>query len=295
MTTANFLQQAFNSGLAQNLLTIIKPDQFDGPLLGKSGTLEVRLARSFKDIKKAQKLRYKIFYESLSATADLESRLKQRDIDPFDTICDHLLVIDTAAKDKTKPRVVGTYRLLRQELAESHGGFYSAQEFDLGPLFARHKNLRFLELGRSCVAPDYRDKRTVELLWHGIWAYVREHKIDALFGCASFSGSNPSQHQLALSFLHHHAQAKPEWQARASANRAVPLDLLPIEDIDMKAALQTMPPLIKAYMRVGARFSKEAVIDYQFNTVDVLVMLPVADIHPKYVGYFGAEGHRYTA
>ena len=304
MSSSGFLQNTFKSGFAKDFLGKMLPKTIESELLGKSGSLEVRLARSPKDIKRAQKLRYRVFYKEMKAIPDFASRLKRRDIDPFDAICDHLLVIDTAAPAKKKnalpslpykPRVVGTYRLLRQDVAQQHGGFYSSQEFDLQPLFARHAGLRFLELGRSCVEQDYRDKRTVELLWHGIWAYVRQHKIDAMFGCASFAGTDPDALALPLSFLHHHAQAKPEWRAQAQKSRAVTLNRMPLEQVDFKTTLHEMPPLIKGYMRVGAKFGADAVIDYQFGTIDVLVMLPVSDIHPKYLGYFGSEGHRYAA
>ena len=286
MAAPAFIQDAFKTGFAKEFLDKMLPKKIEAELLGKSGSLEVRLARSPKDIKRAQKLRYRVFFNEMSAIPDLASRLKRRDMDPFDAICDHLLVIDTAApaKNKTglpglphKPRVVGTYRLLRQDVAELH------------------KGLRFLELGRSCVEPAYRDKRTVELLWHGIWAYVRKHKIDAMFGCASFAGTDPDKLALPLSFLHHHVQAKPDWLAHAQKSRAVSLDRLPVDQVDLKAAMHEMPPLIKGYMRVGARFGAEAVIDHQFGTIDVLVMLPVSDIHPKYLGYFGSDGHRYAA
>jgi len=84
---------------------------------------------------------------------------------------------------------VGTYRLLRQEVAERHGGFYSAGEFEIADLLKRHPGKRFLELGRSCVLPAYRSKRAIELLWRGIWTYVREHRIDVMIGCASFVGT----------------------------------------------------------------------------------------------------------
>jgi len=271
--------------------------QPQGELLGRSGTLEVRLAASPKDIKRAQKLRYRVFYGEMSALPDLKSWLKQRDIDPFDAICDHLLVIDTAAAGKNagNPKVVGTYRLLRQEVAARHGGFYSAQEFNIAPMLQAQPHLRFLELGRSCVEQSYRDKRTVELLWHGIWAYVRRHSIDVMFGCASFEGTDPEQLALPLSFLHHHMRAEPQWQIQALPKQAVSMDRLDPAGIDAKKAIHSMPPLIKAYLRIGARFGDHAVIDHQFGTTDVLVILPVSDIHPKYVGYFGAEGTRYAA
>jgi putative hemolysin len=275
-------------------------------VLGRSGTLEVRLAVTPKDIKRAQKLRYRVFYEEMAAVPDLHCRIKRRDIDPYDAVCDHLLVVDLAAPAKplpgmkakpgrTKPRVVGTYRLLRQERAALVGGFYSQAEFDIAPMLKAHPGARFVELGRSCVEKPYRDKRTVELLWHGIWAYVRRHRIDVMFGCASFEGTDPDALALPLGFLHHHALADAEWRVKPLAHRAVAMDRLAGSEINLKQAMQAMPPLIKGYLRVGAKFGDGAVVDRQFGTTDVLVILPVRDIHPKYIGYFGADGHRYAA
>ena len=140
--------------------------------LGRLGALEVRLAQEKHDVKRAQKLRYRVFYKDGTAIADAATLLARRDKDAFDRICDHLMVIDHAAKPSLRGRqpVVGTYRLLRQEVAINHGGFYTEDEFDISGLVERHPALRFLELGRSCVLPRYRTKRTVELLWHGIWS-----------------------------------------------------------------------------------------------------------------------------
>ena len=106
--------------------------------LGRLGSLEVRLARSAAEVRRAQKLRYRVFYKEGSAIAGAPSKLARRDIDAFDTICDHLLVIDHANKARHAPSVVGTYRLLRQRMAEHHGGFYTAAEFDIGQLVAQH-------------------------------------------------------------------------------------------------------------------------------------------------------------
>ena len=272
--------------------------------LGRIGSLEVRLAQTKKDVKRAQKLRYRVFYEEMAAVPDMLSRLKRRDIDAYDLICDHLLVIDHEApaeffgkphKRKRKPKVVGTYRLLRQEVAERHGGFYSAGEFDIGPILRSHPGQRFLELGRSCVLAPYRDKRTVELLWHGVWTYVRRHRMDVMFGCASLEGTDPARLALPLSFLHHHAMAPAEWRARALPGRHVPMDVIDKAAINPKAALHSLPPLIKGYLRVGATFGDGAVVDGQFGTTDVLVVLPVTAISPRYIGHFGADAERHAA
>jgi putative hemolysin len=266
--------------------------------LGRSGSLEVRLARGPREIWRAQRLRYRVFYQEMSAKPDVVSRMFRRDADRFDGACDHLLVIDHAARGRfggTKPKVVGTYRLMRQSAAERLGGFYTQGEFDLAPLLARHPGKRLLELGRSCVLQPYRTKKTVELLWHGIWAYVRHHRIDAMFGCASFDGVNPDALALPLSFLHHHARPDEEWSASARPERCVAMDRLPAAMVDMKLALKEMPPLIKGYLRLGARFGSGAVIDRQFGTTDVLVILPVAAIDRRYLAYYGDEGQRYAA
>ncbi len=260
--------------------------------LGRSGSLEVRLARGPREIWRAQRLRYRVFYEEMSAKPDVVSRMFRRDADRYDAACDHLLVIDHAARGRfggIKPKVVGTYRLMREGAVARLGGFYTQAEFDLSGMISRHPGLRFLELGRSCVLKPYRTKKTVELLWRGIWAYVRHHRIDAMFGCASFDGTDPEALALPLSFLHHHARAEKEWFAAARPERHVSMARLPIEQVDAKAALKQMPPLIKGYLRLGARFGSGAVIDQQFGTTDVLVIVPVSFIDPRYLDYLSDE------
>jgi len=262
--------------------------------LGRLGALEVRLARTAAEVRRAQKLRYDVFYREMSAVADTALYFAQRDIDLFDAVCDHLLVIDRGAQPKT-PAIVGTYRLLRQEIAERTGGFYSAGEFDVGSLIARHHDLTFLELGRSCVLPPYRNKRTVELLWHGIWTYVLEHRIDVMIGCASLDGTDPDRLALPLSFLHHHARAPEPWRTAALPERYVELDRMPKDVISPKAALALLPPLIKGYLRLGAFVGDGAVIDRQFGTTDVLIILPVSEIRARYLAHFGAGAERHAA
>ncbi len=264
-------------------------------VLGRTGSLEVRLARSAADIRRAQRLRYDVFFDEMAATPGLIARVTRHDADRFDAICDHLLVIDRAAGAGRRPQVVGVYRLLRQDVAERHGGFYTQDEFDIAALIARHPGKRFLELGRSCVLKPYRDKRTVELLWQGVWAYVRHHRIDAMFGCASFPGVDVAKLALPLSFLSQQARAADDWRASAHPRRAVEMNLLPAENIDLRLAMRSMPPLIKGYLRVGAKFGEHAVVDRAFNTTDVLVILPIDQIDRRYIGYFGEDGERYAA
>jgi putative hemolysin len=266
------------------------------PTLGRLGPLEVRLARNAAEIRRAQKLRYRVFYREMSAVPDATSFLSRRDVDPFDAVCDHLLVVDHAApRLRRAPKVVGTYRLLRQEVADRQSGFYSAGEFDIDALVARHGERRFLELGRSCVLPDYRTKRTLELLWHGIWTYVLAHRIDVMIGCASLEGTDPDRLALPLSFLHHYARAPEAWRAAALPRRYVELNRIPKSAVDPKAALQSLPPLIKGYLRLGAFIGDGAVVDHQFGTTDVLIVLPVAGINSRYLDHFGPGAERHAA
>src|SRR5690242_10680607 len=257
--------------------------------LGRIGSLEVRLAQTAAEVRQAQKLRYRVFYQEGPAIPTPGRLLARRDMDGYDAICDHLLVLDHASRDRSalnRPTVVGTYRLLRQPLAEEYGGFYSAGEFDIGGLIARHGRLQFLELGRSCVLGSYRNKRTVELLWHGIHSYVLQNRIDVMIGCASLDGTEPKQIGLALSFLHHYARAPEEWRAGALPDRYVEMNRLSKEAIDPKAALRALPPLIKGYLRLGAFIGDGAVVDYEFGTTDVLIVLPMSAISDRYLSHF---------
>ena len=269
-----------------------------GASLGRLGGLEVRLARSAAEIRRAQALRYRVFYREMSAVADRRTQILRREADRFDAVCDHLLVLDRArppSRFRNLPEVVGTYRLLRQEIAERTGGFYTERAFDLSGLSGRHDGRRFLELGRSCVLAPYRTKRTLELLWHGIWSYALLHRSDVMIGCASFEGTNPDQIAAALSFLHHHARAPDGWNVRARSPDRVEMNRLPASQLDAKAALRFLPPLIKGYLRLGAYVGDGAVVDGQFGTIDVCIILPVAQIRSRYLNHFGADASRYAA
>ena len=262
------------------------------PSLGRMGSLDVRLAVGRKEVRRAQRLRYKVFFEHGSAVPSQSAALHRRDLCAFDAVCDHLVVIDHDALDRhlggRRPKIVGTYRLLRQEMAERHFGFYTAREFDIAPLLARHPGKRFLELGRSCVLPRYRSKRTIELLWRGIWAYVQSHGVDVLIGCASLDGCDPDALVVPLSALRHYAQAEPAWQARPLPGRAALTTLIPAEALDRRDALARLPPLVKGYLRAGARFGEGVVVDHAFGTTDVLAVLPLDDLDGRYRRRFGS-------
>jgi putative hemolysin len=285
MRTVGLLERAKRSWLprARSLNGLPK-------VLSSVGELEVRLATGQREIRRAQKLRYKVFFEEGGAIADPRARIIRRDVCRFDKVADHLVVVDNAVKRiDGSPTVVGAYRLLRQEVAEANFGFYSAAEFEIGALVARHPEKHFLELGRSCVADGYRSKRTLELLWRGIWAYALHHRIDVMFGCASFPGAVPQSHAGALEFLRAGSSASA-WDVQAAPGRAAAL-LAPQAPVSARTIARALPPLIKGYWRLGAKFSRDAVVDEAFGATDVLVVLPIEEIRERYLSFFAPPAH----
>lgn len=260
----------------------------------RSGPLEVRCSRGEDEVIEAQRLRYRIFYEEMSAAPSAQMRRERRDMDAYDPLCDHLLVID-----HSRPygqQVVGTYRLLRQAVAERHGGFYSAQEYDLEPLmgsgFKAHmgKGGQLLELGRSCVHRDYRTNSTISLLWKGIAGYLAQHSIAYMFGCASLPGIDPETLKQPLAYLYHEHLCPDDFMVRAVPDRFVEMNMMPREDIDVRLARRALPPLIKGYLRLGCFIGDGAVVDHQFGTTDVFILLPVERVTKRYSQRFGTPG-----
>lgn len=247
------------------------------------GGLEVRLARTAEDIDAAQALRYRIFYEAMAAKPTPEMAARRRDFDMFDEVCDHLLVIDHGLGEGPES-VVGTYRLIRRHAAALKGGFYSADEYDIGVLTAYPGDI--LELGRSCVDTSYRKGAAMQLLWRGIAAYVFHYDIALMFGCASLPGVDPKGSALSLSYLYYHHLAPPALRARALPDRYVDMRLMPAEDIDPKAAIAELPPLIKGYLRLGGFIGDGAVIDHQFNTIDVCIIVKTDLVTDKYFQHY---------
>ncbi len=259
------------------------------PALHRTGQLDVRLAASDEEIAAAQALRYAIFYDEMGATPTPAMQAVRRDIDNYDSVCDHLLVIDHNASGA--PQVVGTYRLLRQDVALANRGFYSSGEYDLAPLIKNTTpDRQLLELGRSCVAPAHRNNQTISLLWRGIATYLQRHAIGHMFGCASFHGADPHVHAAELSWLYHNHLAPPELRARTLPQHHVAMDRLPISAIDARAATRALPPLIKGYLRVGAMIGDGAFVDRQFNTTDVFIVMPVERIAARYGERYGLGG-----
>ncbi|MFC0385712.1 GNAT family N-acetyltransferase [Muricoccus vinaceus] len=249
----------------------------------RAGRLGVRIARDAAEVEAAQALRWRVFYEEMGARADAATAASHLDADAYDPVADHLLVLDHERGEGARA-VVGTYRLIRRAAAERVGGFYSAGEYDLSPILAQPGGL--LELGRSCVDERYRTRGTLQLLWQGIAAYVFEHRIALMFGCASLPGTDPDALAEPLTYLHALHLAPPELRPRALPGLRVPMDRMDPAAIDARRVLARLPPLVKGYLRLGGFVGDGAVVDPQFNTTDVCVVVKTDQVTAKYFRHY---------
>jgi len=235
----------------------------------QSNRLYLSLARNSEEIAEAQRLRYKVFGEEMGAHI---SNLNGLDIDGFDEFCDHLLV-----RERGTHQVIGTYRMLNPHQASMAGGYYSAGEFDLTRL--AHLGHQTVEVGRACVHKDYRNGGTISMLWAGLAKYMQMHRYEYMIGCASVP-MHDGGHMAASLYngLRDRHLAPNEY--RVFPHNPLPLDAL-------KQDMQVVcPPLIKGYLRLGAYICGEPAWDAYFNTADMLVMLPLSRIHPRYASHF---------
>ncbi len=249
----------------------------------RASNLGVRLAAHQDELDAVQALRYQVFYAEMGARADAATVASQRDRDEFDAIADHLLVVDHDLGEGPGS-VVGTYRLIREEAAARYGRFYSESEYDISALnsFAGRK----LELGRSCTATAYRSRAVLQLLWRGIAAYVFHYGIDLMFGCASLAGTDPDALATELTYLATHHLAPPAIRPRALPGRYVEMRRADPEVVSPKKALLHLPPLIKGYLRLGGFVGDGAVIDEQFNTTDISIVVQTDLVTDKYYRHY---------
>ena len=248
-----------------------------------AGNLEVRLARDDTEVTAAQVLRYRVFYDEMGARPTAAMAALGRDFDDFDAACDHLLVIDHQ-RGPGAAGVVGTYRLMRREQAERFGRYYTAGEYDISAIVAHSGGI--LELGRSCVDRAYRNKPTMQMLWRGIAAYIFEHQVAIMFGCASLPGTDPATLAIELSYLYHHHLAPAELRPVALPHLYTDMRRVPAADLDPRRALAALPPLIKGYLRLGGFIGDGAVVDRQFNTTDVCVIVKTDLLADKYARHY---------
>lgn len=241
--------------------------------------LHIRLAECEEEVRASQRLRYEVFVEEMAAQPSAQMRAERREFDSFDPFCDHLLIFDTAA-GPAPGRVIATYRFMRRAQAARAGTFYTATEYDISKLIAYPGEI--MELGRSCVHPDYRTGISMQLLWRGIAAYVFHYDVVLLFGCASLFGTDPAELALPLSYLHHHHLAPPALRPRALDKLYTEMNLIPSEQVDPRQAMHELPPLVKGYLRLGGFVGDGAVVDREFGTTDVCVVVKTEYVTEKY-------------
>jgi putative hemolysin len=231
--------------------------------------LQVRPAQTERDILSAQRLRYRVFVEELGGDGPLVDHDARLERDRFDAHCEHLLLIDTRRDAEAMDDVIGVYRLMTQQSAHAAGSFYSEAEYNLAALHGSGRKL--LELGRSCLHPDYRGGTGMLQLWQGLAEYVQQTDVEVLFGVASFHGTDVASLAGPLSLLHHRYLA-PE-PLRVRARNMQPMDLVAEADLDRISALRETPALIKAYLRLGGCVGEGAFVDHAFNTTDVCLVM----------------------
>lgn len=238
-----------------------------------SPQFELRLAANADDIRAGQRLRYEVFVEELGGNGAMVDHAERLERDAFDPIYDHLLLFDRAAPGSP---AVGVYRLMRSDQLAPGARFYSEAEYDIDVL--KRSGRRLLELGRSCVHPDYRGGAALMALWQGLLDYVDRHGVEVMFGVASFHGTDPAALAAPLSLLHARHLAPEALRVRARPEHFQRMDLMAEAEIDRVAAMRAVPALIKSYLRLGGYVGEGAYIDLDFNTTDVCIVVDIAEV-----------------
>ncbi|MDC0226932.1 GNAT family N-acetyltransferase [Alphaproteobacteria bacterium] len=273
----------------QNLKFLFKDKIFQIKPLSKNrifpniefGDFIIKLADTKSELKKAQALRYSVFFKEKKAKPTFPKKIMRLDYDKIDKYADHLIVIDKK-RQSIKNKIVGTYRLIRGDIASCFGGFYTSSEFDLTNIFNSYKHEQILELGRSCVHKDYRNGTTMNLLWKAIAEYIKLYDINVLLGCASFPGTDVQKFSKQLSYLRSNFSLPDKFSVQSLVNNNYPVnDKNDFNESDLRIFAK-LPPLIKGYLRVGGRISDSFFVDYDFNTIDLCVVVKTENIDEKY-------------
>jgi len=236
----------------------------------KRPAFQITWASTPNEIKEAQRLRYKVFAEEMGA--NLAQNHEGLDVDEFDAYCDHLLI-----RDQETLKVVGTYRVLPPHKAQEIGRLYSDSEFDLTRL--NHLRPKMVELGRSCVHADYRSGAVIMALWSGLAQYMQKHHYEIMLGCASIPMADGGHFAASL------YNSLSEEQMAPTENHAFPRLPLPLDKLNGGLDVEP-PPLIKGYLKLGAKICSAPAWDPDFNTADLLTMLRLSEINPRYAKHF---------
>ncbi|WP_170357829.1 GNAT family N-acetyltransferase [Ruegeria arenilitoris] len=240
----------------------------------------VKLAETDEELRAAQRLRYDVFVRELGGGGEMVDHAEGLERDQFDPYFDHMLAYDDVTGE-----VVGVYRLLPGDRVAEVGRFYSEDEYDLTVL--KNSGRKLLELGRSCLHPDYRGGTAMYHLWNGLAKYVSEREIEVLFGVASFHGTDVKHLAQPMSMLHHNHLAPPELRVRAQPDVYQNMNLVPKDALDRRSAMLQVPALIKAYLRLGGFVGEGAYIDHAFNTTDVCLILDTTRMNERQRRIYG--------
>ena len=252
--------------------------------MSRETDLYIRLADGEEDLIATKRLRYRVFVEEFGAVGSGVDHVLKEETDRFDEFADHLVLVDRRRELAGDEHVVGSYRLIPGEVAEDTCGFYSSSEFDLSPLIESGK--RLVELGRSCVHRDYRGGMGVYQLWRGLACYVLDNGIEVMFGVASFVGTDVQKLAPALTLLHRDHLAPPDMRVRVWPEHHVAMSRCDASEIDRKNAMDSIPPLIKGYLRLGGFVGDGAFIDRDFNTVDVCLIMDTTRMSERHRNYY---------
>ena len=254
--------------LPRNSFTILESENYS-----------IKLAETKSELKQAQALRYSVFYKEKKAKPTFTKKIIKLDYDKIDKYADHLIVLD---KKNTKNKIVGTYRLIRGDVAKLFGGYYSSSEFNLVNITNNYKDKNILELGRSCVHQDYRNGSIMNLLWKAIAEYVKLYDIKILLGCASFSGIEPTKYSDELSYLRKNFCLPEHLSVESFDKNIYPVYKLKENNSNQLRIFAKLPPLLKGYLRIGGKVSHNFYVDHNFNTIDLCVVVNTSDIDEKY-------------
>ena len=241
----------------------------------------IKIAEKKSELKKAQALRYSVFYKEKKAIPSISKKILKLDYDKVDKFADHLIVIDNNRKG-SKNKIVGTYRLVRGDIAAHCGGFYTSSEFDLSKILNSYKHNQILELGRSCVHQGYRNGTIMNLLWKAIAKYVKLYDIKILLGCASFHGTDVLKYSNELSYLRKNFSLPDDLSVNSLKPKIYPTYTASNSNINDLRTFVKLPPLIKGYIRIGGKVSHDCFVDYKFNTIDLCVIVKTDNIDEKY-------------
>ena len=232
-----------------------------------AGRYQVRFAENEEEVKAAQALRFRVFYDEKEGNPSAEMIEAKRDLDQWDDAGFHIIVIDTRAEEQ--PAIVGTLRLFFNECLKPGQNFYTEETFNLSKLHNFYG--KSLELSRFCVDPNGRGGVILMLIWKYAMSFLQDNNIDVMFGCASFTGADIKQHQPILNYLYEHHLAPEFLRPEPKVTDYVDLNALYEESAKWEDAQKSVPTLLRGYLKLGAKISDAAIIDPVFNTVYVAI------------------------